>query len=286
MTEPLQLERRIEIRLMENHPREAASTVESLPADEAAAVLAAAPVEPAARVLECMVASVGAATIERLGAERARDILVAIEPNVSVHMLRRLPEDRRQAMIDALPPVRRLSLMTLLSHAENTAGALMDPDELVLPDDISVREARSRIKEAPNHVHYNLYVVDREHRLVGVLNQSELMAADANQRLADVMVKATMSIRSGADLPRVLENPGWRQVSALPVIDKEKRFIGVIRYRKLRSLESARDDVHAQAPVSTARSLGELYAAGLGGLVEALAAIATGKASHDKRGPS
>ena len=50
----------------------------------------------------------------------------------------------------------------LLRYHEDTAGALMDPRTIALPEDVKVNEARKRVQREPHDLQYYVYVVDRD----------------------------------------------------------------------------------------------------------------------------
>jgi magnesium transporter len=171
--------------------------------------------------------------------------------------------------MELLPaPVAR-SLQSLLRFPENTAGALMDPAGLALPEDLTVREALARIRELPEQTRYDVYVVDREQVLVGVLNLRELLLARPQALLLDVMVREPLRLHAQDDRSVVIGHPGWKRAHALPVVDEKGSYIGVVRYRILRQLEEELLGGRGQ-DANTSEALGALFAAGAGGLLDAL----------------
>jgi magnesium transporter len=151
----------------------------------------------------------------------------------------------------------------------------MDPEVLALPLDLTAGEALARVREQPEQARYNLYVVDGEQRLVGALNLRELLVADPSDRLADLMASEPLRLVATADRALVVSHPGWRRVHALPVVDEDDRYLGALRYHTLRELEEELLRGRHEDR-STADALGDLFAAGAAGLLEALAPPAVG----------
>jgi len=165
----------------------------------------------------------------------------------------------------------------VLEYPDGTAGALADPRVLALPADLDVRAARSRAIENPAEAHYNVYVVERDGVLVGVLNLRELFASSERERLAAVMNEVTHRIPARAERLEVIAHPGWKQVHSLPVVDDAGRLVGAIRFRTLRGLEDEAFRTAAREARSTGWALGELYWTGVSGMLEAfVTALAPG----------
>ena len=153
----------------------------------------------------------------------------------------------------------------------------MDPRALALPDDLAISEALKRVRRSPQNVLYYMYVVDRDQRLVGVLNLRELMLASPKTTLSSAMQPNVARLPALADLMAIVAHPGWRDFHALPVVDAGDTFIGVIRYETLRRLEDETGAPPYNQAVATVLSLGELCWIGFAGMLAGLAATLSTK---------
>jgi magnesium transporter len=181
--------------------------------------------------------------------------------------LARLAPERVEALLARLAPAEAEALRAILAYPAQTAGGLMDPRVLALPEDLTAAEALDRCRERPRLVRYNLYVLDAEGRLIGVLNLNELLMARETARLSELMVREPLSIQASAGRANVAAHPGWRRVHSLPVVDERGRYLGAIRYRTWRRIE---DGLRRHDESETTRALGELLSVGAGGLVRSL----------------
>lgn len=267
---PVNVRRQLALGLAEGHPEDAAAVLEALGPDAAAGFLAGVPHELAARVLRRTTAHPASTILSRLPLERAAEIVAHLPVDVSAGYLRRLDAERRDRLVASLSQGRARALRALLRHREGTAGALMDPEVLALPDDLAVREAVERVRASAAHARYNLYVVDRDDRLVGVLNLRELLLARPRERLAAIAHHEVMRVAADTDARAIAAHPGWREVHSLPVVDESGVYLGALRYRTLRSLEdeSRRSDAPGDL---TARALGDLFWTGVSGVIDAIA---------------
>lgn len=277
----MKLQQQLARAFLEDHPQEAARALERMPADQRAAVVRELPA--AARVLRRMVAAAAADVLSRLTPDEAASALEWLAIDSAIVLLRRLPPDTADRLIAALPAEKQASLRRVLRYPEDTAGALMDPAVVALPEDVTVGEARARLRrDAQSLLHY-IFVVDRDGRLVGVLDIPELMRARAGVGLGSVMHSRVDRLPASTPAAGVRAHPGWRSFHALPVTDEDGRFLGAIRYQTLRRLEQeAAANRSAHAASITVNALGELFHIGVAGLVDGVAGAArprTGQSS-------
>lgn len=271
-------ERRLARAFLDSHPSRAAMALERMPLAQAAAVLHDVPAATAALVLHDMnipyasrclthLASIGKATA-------AAAMIAELTSDDGASIVRVMDAEHRPKVLDALPELLRDDIERMLPYADGTAGSVMDPSVFRLPDDVLVADARTRLVRAAREVLYYLYVVDREHRLVGVLDIPELMAARARDPVSTTMHREVERINVFAPVALVREHAGWQRFHALPVVDEDDRLLGAIRYQTLRRLEREAARVSPLPANLTAGALAELFQLGTSGLVAGLAATA------------
>lgn len=265
---------------LEDHPREAALALERMSVTERAAVVRAAPEESSAALSE-MVASAAAECLAALTPAEAAPALDRLAPDVAVALLRRMPAETARDLIGDLATAKQEPLLRGLRYPDGTAGAVMDPLVLAVPDDIPVAEARLRLRTEVRGLLYYVYVVDRRGVLVGVLDIPELMRARARDTIAAVMHSPVAHVPAWTPADAVRTHPGWRSFHALPVTDEAGRFAGAIRYQTLRRLEHEAELAGGTAPTGvTVGALGELFHLGLAGFVEGVAGAAAARDSR------
>lgn len=268
------LEQRLARAFLERQPGAAAQALERISSDQRASVLRTAPAD-AARALALMVDSAAAAALAPLTDAEAAPVLDALPVETAIRLLRRMPVETVERLVHGLPATKQDWLRRALRYPEGTAGALMDPAVLTLPDDISVAEARIRLRRQASELLYYLFVVDRAGRLVGVLDIAELMRARLRDPIRAVMHERVQHLPAWTPATAVRVHPGWRSFHAMPVTDEEKRLVGAIRYQTLRRLEETADGgADARLTAATVGALGELFHLGMAGMVEGVAAAA------------
>ncbi len=267
--------------LIERHPEHAADKLEQVDPEESAALLVRADPGSSARVLRQLSPGRAADIVEALPAATAAALLDTLALDDVARLLRTLDATVAEPVLERIGERRARMLRIGMRYPERTAGALMDPAVLALPVSLTARAALARAREEPENAHYNVYVIDTDQRLVGALTLRELFLARTDARLDELMVRDPLCVRDDADRATVVSHPGWRSVHALPVVDTAGRFVGALRYRRLRELEEALLR-RGRADVSAAAALGDLFATGAAAVLDALAAPAAEGARHDR----
>lgn len=254
-----------------SHPSEAARVLERMASPDAAALFGRLPARACAPVLTAMLPSAAARVISILDTQAALSMLSAAGTQAAVTVLRQVPEPQRSQLIDGLPTAAAIASRLLLGYPDDSVGAWADPDVVVLSPETSVAEALTRVKSGDESRVEQVFVVDREQRLVGMLDLHELLRAPEATAMASLMHKPTAVLNAAATVSGAANQRGWQQASALPVIDSYGRVIGILRRASLaRALARNR----LQVPVDDEAPLLALFARGYWTAVSGLAEAA------------
>lgn len=259
---------------LESHPARAAMTLERMPPARAAAVFGGVAAETASAVMREMTPPFAASCLVLLAPEEGAAILTVMPIDDVAGIVRAVEPGQREGVLAGLAPGTREPLERVLPYPVGTAGSVMDPSIFQLPEDVLVADARERLRRAARDLLYYLYVVDREHRLVGVLDIPELMLARPRDPVSVSMHRNVNRLSAWMPVSLVREHRGWHSYHAMPVVDEEDRLLGAIRYQTLRRLEREAADREPNPVMLTARALGELFQLGTTGLVAGVAATA------------
>lgn len=253
------------------HPGEAARVLERMAAPEAAALFGRVPARAGAPVLTAMLPSAAARVVSILESRIALSMLSAAGTQAAVTVLRQVPDPQRSQLIDGLPTAAAIASRLLLGYPDDSVGAWSDPDIIVLSPDATIAEALTRVKSGDEARIEQVFAVDREQHLVGMIELHELLRAPEATSLAGIMHKPTAVLNGAATVSGAANQRGWQQASALPVIDSSGRLIGVLRRASLaRALARNR----LQAPVDEGAPLLTLFARSYWTAVSSLAEAA------------
>ena len=217
--------------LLSMRPDLSAATLETVTATEAARTLSQQPAIVAARVLDHMLPQQAAPVIVALG-ERTQEVLSRMSSPRTVGALRWLGDAQRQAILDAVEGALGRELRESLAYPANTAASLMDPQVYSARLSDTVGQALEHIKGVRKPLH-QIYVVDSEQLLVGVVPIQDLAVAPAEQRLEALVTPHADAVDAFADLDDVAELLASTATPTIAVIDSEGRLIGALRHRAL-----------------------------------------------------
>lgn len=161
---------------------------------------------------------------------RAREVLEDMDPDDRARLLDEMPAALAKRLLAGLSPDERAATATLLGYPEDSAGRLMSPEVLHLeaPDTVEQALARVRATGAEAETVYTLPVTDEERRLVGVTSLRDLVLAQPQRRIADLMDTRVISVGAEVDRERAARVIQEADLLALPVTDREGRLVGVI----------------------------------------------------------
>jgi Mg/Co/Ni transporter MgtE len=215
------------------HPESAARLLESMPVEQANAVLNAVDVATAALVVGYMLPTCAARCMERQPPADAALLLERLGSTEAVAVLRHLPGELRDAVLNALGPQWLMAFKLLLRYPTNAVGAWIEPRVLTLPDDCTAGEARDRIARSDQTAPARVYVLDRSRRLRGAVRGLALLQVSSRKKIASILEPAeTLWARDA--LATAQEHGIWERYTEAPVVNREEEFIGIISYVDLR----------------------------------------------------
>lgn len=214
------------------HPVEIARLAEALSYHHGSEVVEALDDETAAETLEEMPAESQARILADMDQERAADILEWMSPDEAADVLGDLPEEKAEELLGLMEHDEQADVVELLPYEDDTAGGLMTTEFVTLPRALTVGEALARLREmaeTPNMIYY-LYVVEEEDswKLLGVIALRSLILADQSMPLEEVM--RTEFQHAGPDEPArdVAQRIAEYNLLALPVVDESGDILGII----------------------------------------------------------
>ena len=214
------------------HPVEIARLAEALSYHHGSEVVESLDDETAAETLEEMPAERQVRIIGDMDEERAADILEWMSPDEAADVLGDLPEEKAEELLGLMEDQEQADVAELLPYEDDTAGGLMTTEFVTLPRDLTAGAALARLREmaeTPNMIYY-LYVVEGEGSwsLVGVIALRNLILADQEMPLAEVMRTDIQTAGPNEPAKEVAQRMAEYNLLALPVVDEAGDILGII----------------------------------------------------------
>ena len=139
-----------------------------------------------------------------------------------------LPEDVLKDVFSALNPEELAQVHAAMSYAEGTVGALMNFDMVTVRNDVDVRVVLRylrRFDALPEHTD-KVFVVDRDHQLLGQLSLESLLIHQPDTAVAEIMTKGKTWFKPDDDASMAARAFERYDLISAPVVDQENRVIG------------------------------------------------------------
>jgi magnesium transporter len=137
---------------------------------------------------------------------------------------------RRSAILEALEPKHALDIQRLLQYPVHSAGRMMTEKFVRVHKEWRAADTLVRLRRMNADVETlnNLYVVDDEERLEGVVSLREVVVAPARKKLGDLMNTQLVSVTPQTDREDVARLLSHYDYLAMPVLDPGGRMLGII----------------------------------------------------------
>ncbi len=181
-----------------------------------------------ADILEELEDEEAARLVGQLPTATAIRIVAEMEPDEAADLLGEIQPRHAQTILAGLDDPEEVR--PLLLHPEDTAGGLMTSEFLALRRRMTASEALKAIHEWKPEIEtiYHLFVVDRYEKLCGVVNLRQLIVAEPDTLIVDILDTDVISVQVGIDQEEVARIMSRYDLVALPVVNTDYVLLGVI----------------------------------------------------------
>ncbi len=125
---------------------------------------------------------------------------------------------------------QRANINLLLSYPEDSAGSMMTVDFVELKRSNTVKQAITRIKRQGKGAETitNSYIVDENRTLVGSIRLRDILFAQENEVIGDLMESDVIAINTNDDQEEVSNTFKKYDYNVLPVVNNEFKLMGII----------------------------------------------------------
>ncbi|OFZ72697.1 MAG: magnesium transporter [Betaproteobacteria bacterium RBG_16_64_9] len=233
------------------HPADIAYTLEALPLEDRLVVWDLVKAERDGEILleasdavrESLIASMDSHELVAAAEQLEADEIADLAPD--------LPDDVIHDVFQSLPVEEREQLRAAMSYPEDAVGALMDFDVVSIREDVAlevVTRYLRRFDELPDHTD-QVFVVDRDERLKGVLPLSKLIVAELEDTVGKVMVRDMVTLYPDDKAQEAAKAFERYDLVSAAVVDEEGRLVGRVTIDKVVDYirEKSESEVLAQA---------------------------------------
>ena len=235
-------------RLMESEPADIADLMASIPADRALLVFRLLPKNMAVDVFDHLDGTHQNRILESFSDQAARAFLEEMPPDDRAELLDEVPAMVARRLLQTLSPDQRRVTLQLLGYEEGAAGREMTPLFVDLHSDMTVAQALVRLRQLAinRETIYECYVMDRHRHLMGTVSLKDLVLADQEARVTDIMKPSPSFVFTYTDREQVAKALRKHNLLAIPVVDAEERLVGIITHDDVADIieEEATEDIY------------------------------------------
>ena len=156
--------------------------------------------------------------VDELFVDDAVDIIEEMPANVVKRILRQADKDMRKQINE------------LLKYPEDSAGSIMTTEFIVLRLDMTAEMAIKRIRRTgvDKETIYTCYVTDDNNKLIGITTVKDLLLAEDDTPVRELMEENVIFVNTLADQEEVAKIFSNYDFLALPVVDIATRLVGIV----------------------------------------------------------
>lgn len=156
--------------------------------------------------------------VDELFVDDAVDLIEEMPANVVKRILRQADKEMRREINE------------LLKYPEDSAGSIMTTEFILLRPEMTAEMAIKRIRRTgvDKETIYTCYVNDNNNTLIGITTVKDLLLAEDDDLVKDLMEENVISVHTLDDQEKVAQMFSNYDFLALPVVDNEKRIVGIV----------------------------------------------------------
>lgn len=168
--------------------------------------------------------------LNKLGLEKKGKVLDEMDNDDLASLLEGLSPEKMSSLLSGMKIEESKAVQNIMNYPAETAGRLMTNRFVWIRNYFSVREAVDKLKsfaEFAETLNY-LYVIDQERKLVGVVSYRDLLIAEPNDLIRDIMFERVISVTVTMDQEEVATMIERYDFLAIPVVDEENTLLGIV----------------------------------------------------------
>ncbi len=242
----------------ELHPQDVSESLEQLDEKLVTRALASLPLEFGAQVFERLSEERQVAIAKELGVNSTVRLVTEMSADEAADFFSLLPEDTVQkllARLETVDPEQAEDVRELTIWPDESAGGLMNNEYVDVPDSVTVDEAILALRTSAAEGYEVLDVVfllDTEERVSGFVTLRSLLLASSTTPVREIMQHNMVSVAPEIDQEEVARIFARYDLHALPVLDADKRMLGIITSDDIMDVveEEAEEDVQKMGAVA------------------------------------
>ena len=165
-----------------------------------------------------------------LSSEKVAAILNDMPPDERTELLEELPGELAQRILNNLRGDERKTARSLLAYPEESIGRQMTPEYVAIRPEWTIAEVLVHLRKvAPAKETLNVvYVVDKDWKLLDEIRLEQIVLAEPEQTVADLMDEQVPLLQANDDQETAVELFKKYEAVALPVVNSQGVLVGIL----------------------------------------------------------
>ena len=240
------------IQIATKDPFDSADALEEFEPSEAGKLITELPTLISVKIFESLRPRAIIEIVESLDDTDVEEIFKQMDTEDVVDVLERSTDDETDEILEILDKSTKLNIDRRLSYPEDSVGRQMSEEVAKISTGLTVKDALKELKSLHNNVEDLIYVysVDKENKLTGVISFREIVFANEDDLIKNVMIQDPVFVNPSSDQEEAAGLIRQYELLALPVIDKDNKLIGQI------TINSALDVIQTEIAEDFSQSFG------------------------------
>lgn len=168
--------------------------------------------------------------INMLSDEEIKNVVNNIFIDDMVDLIEEMPSNVVKRVLKNVKPAQRKIINEFLNYPSDSAGSMMTIEFVDLKENMTVGQAFDKIRKIGlnKETIYTCYVLDMSRKLIGLVSVRDLLLAEKEDSIKDIMETNIITVTTLEDKEEVVKKFEKYDFFALPVVDKEERLVGII----------------------------------------------------------
>jgi magnesium transporter len=207
--------------------------------------------QKAAEVFTYLSSGKGQELLEIFSERQLSDVMSNLEPDDRVALLEELPGRLTQTVLNSMRPQDQQLVMNLLGYPEESIGRLMTTRYVKVRSDWTVAKSMEHIRKygVTAETVNVIYVVDSSEKLIDDLKLNQLILADPETKIQELMDDRFAALSAFDDQEEAVKMLSKYDRIALPVVDSDGVLVGIVTVDDVIDVaeEEATEDMHLMA---------------------------------------
>ena len=189
------------------------------------------PKEMAADVFTYMDSGMQRVLINAFSDKELRDVIDELYIDDTVDIIEEMPANVVSRILKNTDTDTRKQINQLLNYPKDSAGSVMTTEFVYLKKDSTVKEAFDQIRRIGlvKETVYTCYVTENR-RLLGVVTVLDMLVADYETHIEDIMETNVISVNTHDDQETAAQMLSKYDLAAIPVVDGDNRLVGIVTF--------------------------------------------------------